>query len=175
MMEFSYSFAVKSLQEIHNQFVVRQNYEESCGASSLANLLNFFEFKQFSEQDILKLLQQKTDMLSFQELKEVATFLGYETKGFQLSRDILEKISYPLLVRIEDDPRFPHFVVVINYEGDFIKILDPNFGEYISTKKEFYSVWDRFNKGGYALLIARKDRKPPIIKKLEFPNRSFFK
>ena len=71
---------------------------ESCGASALATLLNFFEFRQYSEQDILAFLNQKTDMLSFKELQEVANTLGYATKGFQLQREILEQTSYPLLV-----------------------------------------------------------------------------
>ncbi|MDA3969213.1 cysteine peptidase family C39 domain-containing protein [Helicobacter ibis] len=92
---------------------------------------------------------------------------------FRLTRDILEQTSYPILVRIEDDPRFPHFVVIINYSGDFIKILDPNFGEYISSKKEFYSIWDRDNSGGYALLIG-KDNVKPEVGGLNFPTSIFF-
>ncbi|EAI2894253.1 peptidase C39, partial [Campylobacter upsaliensis] len=31
-------FVVKSYQEIKNEKVIRQNYEESCGAASLATL-----------------------------------------------------------------------------------------------------------------------------------------
>ncbi|TLD79335.1 peptidase C39, partial [Helicobacter sp. MIT 11-5569] len=150
----SFAFGVKSLQDLHNQNVIRQQFEESCGASALATLINLFAFKQYTEQDILSLLNQKTDMLSFKELQRTANALGYTTKGFQLQRHILEQTSYPLLVRIEDDPRFPHFVVIINYQGDFIKVLDPNFGEYKSTKKEFYSIWDKNQTGGFALIIA---------------------
>ena len=33
---FAFAFSVKSLQELHNQNVIRQQYEESCGASALA-------------------------------------------------------------------------------------------------------------------------------------------
>ncbi|KPH50530.1 peptidase C39 [Helicobacter pullorum] len=172
---FAFAFSVKSLQELHNQNVIRQQYEESCGASALATLLNLFEFRQYSEQDILAFLNQKTDMLSFKELQEVANTLGYTTKGFQLQREILEQTSYPLLVRIENDPRFPHFVVIINHKGDFIQVFDPNFGQYKATKKEFYSVWDRNHTGGFALVIAKNENSKPMIKDLEFPNEAFFK
>ncbi len=168
------AFAVESLQEIHNQNVIRQKFEESCGAASLATLLNLFGIQQYQEQEILKLLNQKTDMLSFQELQKVAMTLGYDTRGFQLSREVLQRTTYPLLVRIENDPRFPHFVVIINFKGDFLKVFDPNFGEYISTKKEFYSVWDRNHTGGYALLVANKDKARPLITPLQFPSRNFF-
>ncbi|MBX7491033.1 C39 family peptidase [Helicobacter turcicus] len=172
-INFCFSFSVKSLQELHNQNVIRQQYEESCGASALATLLNLFTFKQYAEQDILNLLNQKTDMLSFKELQQTANTLGYRTKGFQLKREVLEQTSYPLLVRIENDPRFPHFVVIINYQGDFIKVLDPNFGEYIATKKEFYSIWDRNHEGGFALIITDKENSKPSIKDLEFPSERF--
>lgn len=76
-------------------------------------------------------------MLSFKDLQEVAQKIGYTTKGFLITREILEKTTYPLLVRIENDPRFPHFVVVINYKGDFIKIYDPILEFILALKKSF--------------------------------------
>ena len=175
MANFAFGFSVKSLKELHNQNVIRQQYEESCGAAALATLLNLFALKQYSEQDILALLNQKTDMLSFKELQEVANTLGYTTKGFQLQREILEQTSYPLLVRIENDPRFPHFVVIINHKGDFIQVFDPNFGQYKATKNEFYSVWDRNHTGGFALIVAGNENSKPNIEDLEFPSEVFFK
>ncbi|MGH1601421.1 cysteine peptidase family C39 domain-containing protein [Campylobacter majalis] len=56
-----------------------------------------------------------------------------------------------------DDPRHPHFVIVINHQGDFITILDPSYGKYVSTKKQFYNLWDKNKKGGYALILAPKN------------------
>lgn len=150
-------FKAKSVQELKNENFIRQNYEESCGAASLANVLNFYSFKQFSEKEILEFLQQKTDMLSFAELKGAAMKMGYESEGFLLEREHLDEINAPLLVKIENDPRFPHFVVVMSMKGDFVRILDPNFGAYTASKKEFFSVWDKDKKGGYALIILPKD------------------
>lgn len=65
---FAFAFSVKSLQELHNQNVIRQQYEESCGASALATLLNFFEFRQYSEQDILAFLNQKNRYVKLQRI-----------------------------------------------------------------------------------------------------------
>ncbi|TLD79674.1 peptidase C39, partial [Helicobacter sp. MIT 11-5569] len=53
--------------------------------------------------------------------------------------------------------------------------LDPNFGEYKSTKKEFYSIWDKNQTGGFALIIADKENSKPAIKDLEFPSERFFR
>ncbi|WP_273337489.1 C39 family peptidase [Campylobacter avium] len=150
-------FAVKSINELRNENFVRQGYEESCGAASIANLVNFFSLRQIKEEDVLGFLNQKTDMLSFLELKNAAQKMGYESEGYILSRQEFENLSLPVLVKVENDPRFPHFVVVINQKGDFVRILDPNFGSYIASRKEFFSIWDKDDKGGYTLIILPKD------------------
>ena len=42
-LEANNIFKVKSLKELKYQDVVQQNYEESCGASSLATLMNLHD------------------------------------------------------------------------------------------------------------------------------------
>lgn len=162
-------FNAKSIQELKNENFIRQNYEESCGAASLANVINFYSLKQFSEKEILDNLQQKTDMLSFAELKGAAMKMGFESEGFMLEREHLDEISTPLLVKVENDPRFPHFVVVLSQKGDFVRVLDPNFGAYTASKKEFFSVWDKDKQGGYALIILPKN-----FQGFDTPNSHFF-
>ncbi len=157
-------FIVRSYQEIKNQRVIRQSYEESCGASSLATLLNILNQSNFTELEILKTMSESklnTDMVSFTDLKAAVQKLGFKANSYSLDREILNQlVKIPMLVKIENDPRFPHFVVIINHKGNYLQIFDPNYGEYISSKKEFYSIWDRDKKGGYALIVApKKDLK----------------
>ncbi|WP_216681566.1 C39 family peptidase [Campylobacter novaezeelandiae] len=174
-------FVVKSYQEIKNEKVIRQNYEESCGAASLATLVNILDDNNLTELDLLKTMSgQKlyTDMVSFADLNDAVKKLGYESKSYKVDRKILEKlVNIPLLVKIEDDPRFPHFVIIINHKGNYLQILDPSYGKYISSKREFFSVWDRYNKGGYALIVAPKKGlkkfKLNIPKSLNFDFRPF--
>ncbi|WP_059426031.1 cysteine peptidase family C39 domain-containing protein [Campylobacter hyointestinalis] len=136
-------FIVKSYYEIRNRNVIRQQYEESCGAASIATLLNMIDIKQYKEDDILNKFKnvgnnkQNTDMVSFAQLQDVLNEIGYLATGYQISRNIFNKINIPIIVKIEDDPRFPHFVVVLNHKGDFVKIYDLSFGEYISIKSDF--------------------------------------
>lgn len=169
-------FVVKSYQEIKNEKVIRQNYEESCGAASLATLINILDDSNLTELDLLKAMsgqQLYTDMVSFADLNDAVKKLGFQSKSYKIDRKILESImSVPILVKIEDDPRFPHFVVIINHKGNYLQIFDPSYGEYISSKREFYSVWDRFKKGGFALIInpkkQLKDYKLNLPKSLNF-------
>lgn len=167
-------FAVKSYFEIRNAHTVRQTYEESCGAASLATLINMIDFKNLKEKDILNKMSKKelnTNMVSFNELKASLDKMHYVSQGYKLDREIFEKIQMPILVKIENDPKFPHFVVAINHKGDFITIYDPSFGRYVSTKKEFYSVWDKYKKGGYALIVkpqVKSSYKPHLPSKIFF-------
>ncbi|HEF7583740.1 TPA: C39 family peptidase, partial [Campylobacter jejuni] len=112
-------FIVKSYQEIKNENVIRQTYEESCEASSLATLINILDDKKFTELDLLKIMSNQelyTDMVSFADLSDAVKKLGYESNSYQINIDNLNKlINIPMLVKIENDPRFPHFVVIINY------------------------------------------------------------
>ena len=174
-------FVVKSYQEIKNEKVIRQNYEESCGAASLATLINILDDSNLTELDLLKAMsgqQLYTDMVSFADLNDAVKKLGFQSKSYKIDRKILESImSVPILVKIEDDPRFPHFVVIINHKGNYLQIFDPSYGEYISSKREFYSVWDRYNKGGSALIInpkkQLKDYKLNLPKSLNFEIEHF--
>lgn len=154
-------FVVKSYQELKNENMIRQNYEQSCGAASLATLLNMSNFKQFTELEILQAMNEKalnTDMVSFSQLIATLEKLGFEGGAYQIERTSLDKlVGLPLLVKIEDDPRFPHFVIIINHKGDFLQILDPSSGAYISSKREFFSLWDRDKKGGFALIVMMKN------------------
>ncbi|EMV9620222.1 C39 family peptidase, partial [Campylobacter coli] len=107
-------WVVKSYQEIKNERVIRQTYEQSCGASSLATLLNILDDqKKFDELELLKIMSGQelyTDMVSFADLNDAVKKLGFQSNSYQINRENLDKlVNIPMLVKIEDDPRFPHF------------------------------------------------------------------
>ena len=163
-------FIAKSYQEIKNQRVVRQTYEESCGAAGLATLLNLLEDKNFNELEMIKLMSESkmnTDRVSFADLGEAVQKLGFSSNAYLIQRELLDKFLHiPILVKIENDPRYPHFVVIINYNGNYLQVFDPSFGEYISSKRQFFSIWDRDKKGGYALVVAPQKKLNPLDLKL---------
>ncbi|ELE2915772.1 C39 family peptidase, partial [Campylobacter coli] len=103
-------WVVKSYQEIKNERVIRQTYEQSCGASSLATLLNILDDqKKFDELELLKIMSGQelyTDMVSFADLSDVVKKLGFQSNSYQINRENLDKlVNIPMLVKIEDDPR----------------------------------------------------------------------
>lgn len=134
-------FIVQSYQEIKNQRVIRQSYEESCGASSLATLLNILNQSNFTELEILKTMSESklnTDMVSFTDLKAAVQKLGFKANSYSLDREILNQlVKIPMLVKIENDPRFPHFVVIINHKGNYCKSLTQTMANISALKKNF--------------------------------------
>lgn len=135
-------WVVKSYQEIKNERVIRQTYEESCGVSSLATLLNILDDqKKFDELELLKIMSGQelyTDMVSFADLNDAVKKLGFQSNSYQINRENLDKlVNIPMLVKIENDPRFPHFVIIINHKGNYLQVLDPSHGEYIILKVNF--------------------------------------
>lgn len=86
-------WVVKSYQEIKNERVIRQTYEQSCGASSLATLLNILDDKKFDELELLKIMSGQelyTDMVSFADLSDAVKKLGYESNSYQIYKTALQ-------------------------------------------------------------------------------------
>ncbi len=70
--------------------------------------------------------------------------------------------------RLKETKRFG-----INHEGDYLSVFDPSYGVYVSTKQEFFSIWDKDHKGDYALLIAPKTENFKGYTP-QFPNKRAF-
>ncbi len=149
-------FVVNSLSKLKSKHTVKQTYEESCGAAALATLLGFHGMDT-NETQILE-MASKTDMLSFAELARIAKSLGYEAQGYEISKSVFEKTKIPLLVLVVREADFPHFVVAINHDGDFVSIYDPSSGDYIASKRDFYDMWE-FASGGFALVVLPSNYK----------------
>lgn len=113
-------WVVKSYQEIKNERVIRQTYEQSCGASSLATLLNILDDqKKFDELELLKIMSGQelyTDMVSFADLNDAVKKLDFQSNSYQINRENLDKlVNIPMLVKIEDDPTLSTFCY--NYQS----------------------------------------------------------
>jgi uncharacterized protein len=164
-------FKVTSFAQKKRDGTVLQNYEESCGAAALATLMGLFGVHK-SEKDVLD-KTAKTDMLSLAELSVTAKAFGFRAEGYKIDKSIFENLSFPVIAKIEKEDNYPHFVVVANQKGDFVTLLDPNFGRYAIAKNEFYSIWEKSQKGYILILMPEKVASFPTIP-LNLPNRTLF-
>ena len=166
-LEADSAFKVKSLKELKYKDVVAQTYEESCGASSLATLMNMYD-KNISEKDLLNDFNT-TDMVNFLDIQNVAIKKEFRAKGYKITKEVFEQLSIPVIARVLRHKDYPHFIVVQNLKGDFVLSLDPSNGKSIITKNEFYSVWNQEDHG-YILVVVPKDEQ--MLKNIEFLNNS---
>ncbi|MFA6138636.1 MAG: cysteine peptidase family C39 domain-containing protein [Sulfurimonas sp.] len=160
-------FKVKSLKELKYDDVVAQTYEESCGASSLATLMNRYG-ENISEKDLLNDFNT-TDMVNFLDIQNIAIKKGFRAKGYKITKDIFEQLNIPVIARVLRHKEYPHFIVVQNLKGDFVLSLDPSNGKSVISKNEFYSVWNQ-EDNGYILVVIPEENK--VLKKIELLNNS---
>ena len=150
-------FKVKSFLEIKYIDVVKQTYEESCGVSALATLLNIYGYKT-SEEELLKDFDS-TDVVTFSDLQRVALNNSFNAKGYKISKEVFEDIKVPVIARILRKMDYPHFVVVQNINQNAIMILDPNAGKFVISKREFYSYWIDKDSNFILLDLPQDQRK----------------
>lgn len=160
------TFAVTSFAKLKAQNTVLQNYEESCGAAALATLMGLFGVQK-SEKEVLERVS-KTDMLSFSELSDAAKVFGFRAQGYKIDKSSFEKLTLPIIAKIEREKDYPHFVVALNHDGDFVSVLDPNFGRYILSKNEFYDLWQ-----GYILIALPQSGMANTIFEAKMPPANF--
>ena len=151
-------FRVKSFHELKYKDVIQQTFEESCGASSLATLMNLYD-TNVTEKDLLHDLNS-TNAVNFLDLHKIALKNGFRAKGYNITKKIFEQLGFPVIARVLRHSNYPHFIVVYNLQGDFILVLDPNNGKRIMSKSEFYSIWNK-EDNGYILVVL-----PHNLKKL---------
>lgn len=163
-------FKVKSYKQMKTKNTILQKYEESCGASALATLINLYD-NNITEEEILNLVST-TDIISFSELKNVAEKLNFKAEGYKIDIKTFNKLSLPIIARVDNRENYAHFVVVVNSNGDFVTIFDPAIGEYIQTKKEFFDWWTNKDLGYILIVLPKTDIK--FNHKLILPNRNLF-
>jgi len=150
---------------------VLQEYELSCGAAALATMMHLYGEK-ISEKDVLD-KASTTDMLSFAQMANISKEFGFNASGYKIDTEIFESLQVPVIARIDNRENYAHFVVVMNHSGDFVSILDPSFGHYVQSKKEFLKWWNEEAYGYILVVMPEKIATLPTIP-LNVPNRSLF-
>lgn len=95
---WSETLAVQSWKALRDQNIVKQDLDYSCGAASLATILNSYYGKQVSEAELLKAMNKDDGMASFADMAAVLTQYGFKGLGMALSFEQLTKLKMPAVV-----------------------------------------------------------------------------
>lgn len=131
-----------SWKQLRDRELSKQQLDFSCGAASLATLLNFYHGVPTNEATILSLLHTNDAAASFQELADVArNYYGLEAQGYALSVDMLKTVQQPVLVYLKVRGN-DHFSVLRGIdENGQVWLADSGWGNRLLTAHQFKSMW----------------------------------
>jgi len=154
------SVVVHTWRDIPFRWVVRQQYDFSCGSAALATLLLFHYGVKVNEQDVFQAMWKTGDQakirkvgFSLLDMKRVLHEHGLAADGYRLTLDQIARAQVPAVALITVG-RYKHFVVIKGVRDGQVLTGDPALGLKIYSRKDFEAVWN-----GIAFLIH--DRKGP--------------
>ena len=121
--------------------IVKQQLDYSCGAASMATILNEFYGMSVTEEDVLTRMGA-TDRSSFQQLADVAPSYGVRAGGLILSFDDLRQLKIPAIAYVQYRGE-DHFTVIRGIRRDgVVHVADPSWGNRQLTAHQFRRMWE---------------------------------
>lgn len=162
---------VQSWKEKRDLNIVKQDFDYSCGAASVATLLNNFYGQNISEKDILDAMQKEEMAASFYDMQTILPQFGFFAKGYALSFDELVKIKIPVIVYLHYRKN-NHFSVLKGIDNNTVLLADPSLGHISMSKEQFIQSWHTANENTAGKILAILPAKDEIKNNSEFFNKN---
>lgn len=110
---------VQSWKTLRDARIVKQDKDFSCGAASLATLLNEFYGQSVTEEALLKVMDKGDLRASFEDMQRALPQFGFRAVGYAASYEQLTKLKAPVVVYLKhrkDD----HFSVLRGIDADTV-------------------------------------------------------
>lgn len=133
--------AVKSWKKLRDLNIVKQDQDFSCGAASIATLLNNFYGQNLTEDDILTQMGKEKERASFDDMQKIMPKLGFQAKGYALTYEQLTLLKIPAIVYLKYRKN-EHFSVLRGIDKNTVLLADPSLGHISMSKFQFLKSWD---------------------------------
>lgn len=157
---------VQSIRERRFSDLVEQKTDFSCGAASVATILNRAYGWDLSEEDVIHGMlavadeeQVRSKGFSMLDMKNYAASLGMRARGYRIESSQLKSVSIPVIVLIEVRG-YKHFVVMQRTTDDSVYVGDPVLGHKKMSMDEFTKGW---NGIVFALIGPGYDRNNSLL------------
>ncbi len=155
---------VSSVLDARQRHVVVQQWDLSCGAASLATLMNYQHGESLQEKAIAESMLRRTNPLtvrvkggfSLLDLKRFVEAHGYQGKGYMKLRFDQLLAFQPAIVPVNLGD-YHHFVVFRGAVGDKVLLADPAFGNRTVSRSDFEQGW----AANIAFVVRRRDGLAP--------------
>ena len=135
--------------------IIKQGFDFSCGAASLATILTFFYNDPTTEGDVLEKIQ-KQGASSFKDLKKVSEALNYRAVGIAIGWESLKELKIPVIAHLNYKGQ-DHFSVLKNIDSTHVHLADPSWGNrklsHARFKKVFHTRKDSDYFGSILIIL----------------------
>jgi predicted double-glycine peptidase len=131
---------VKNWKTLRDALVVKQDLDYSCGAASLATLLNYFYGQDLTEEDLLKAMDKGDGRASFDDMAKALPKFGFRAQGFAASWDQLTRLKMPVIVYVKHRKN-DHFSVLRGINQKTVWLADPSLGNRTYSRNQFLAMW----------------------------------
>jgi len=154
---------IKSWKTMRDAQVVKQEFDYSCGAASLATILRYYYGKSVSEKDVLQYMTE--GISSFMDMASASKHFGFKGIGLSVTWDQLTKLKIPVIAHLSIDDR-DHFSVIRGVDNDTVILADPSNGNRQYSKHRFITMWTDTNhnpgRGRILVLLPTNEHTKPI-------------
>lgn len=139
---------VVSLEGLRFQAVVRQHTDYSCGAASVATILDYAYGRHFSERQVILGMLKVSNPATVKErgfsMLDMARYLRklkFSGAGYRVSATRLTDLRIPVIVLL-DINGYEHFVVLKAVVDGRAYLADPALGNRSLSMRRFVKGWD---------------------------------
>jgi predicted double-glycine peptidase len=144
-------------KKLRDAQVVKQRYDYSCGAASVATILRHYYGLDVDEMAVLTRIPDLDDDLSasFLELEEAVKSFDFQVQGVELEFETLKKLSVPAIAHLRFEGR-EHFSVIrgIDPATGLVWLADPSWGNRHFSRYQFRALWGLEEGGAGRLLLV---------------------
>lgn len=148
--------------------IVKQDLDFSCGAASVATLLNNFYGQNLTEEEVLNKMDKTQMRASFDDMQRIMPELGFEAKGYALPFEQLAQLKIPVIVYLKYR-KTDHFSVLRGINDNVVWLADPSLGHVSMSKAQFLDAWQTRDGEMAGKMLAIVPAKQNIV-----PNGAFF-
>ena len=149
------SIPMQNWKSLRDARVVKQDLDFSCGAASMATILNEFYGQNVTEEQLLKAMNKSDGRASFDDMQRVLPQFGFMAQGFAADYAQLQSLKIPVVVYLKhrkDD----HFSVLRGINETTVWLADSSLGNRTYSKVQFLSMWQTrdSSEGLYGKILA---------------------
>lgn len=148
--------------------IVKQDLDFSCGAASVATLLNNFYGQNLTEEEVLNKMDKTQMRASFDDMQRIMPELGFEAKGYALPFEQLAQLKIPVIVYLKYR-KTDHFSVLRGINDNVVWLADPSLGHVSMSKTQFLDAWQTRDGEMAGKILAIVPAKQDIVQ-----NHAFF-